>query len=206
MTVGTAHSKAKCTFRRGGARETAPTAPTPAPDERWPLSGLQAGDSAREGYSAGGGAGAGKRSRRRVHGGALLLGPLMFRWTTCVRLDHLSSVGPPYSMNQVAQRNISGPTAFKWSKQIGRVTTCETPSHHARRSAGWSKGGAPEPPPTSPSPPRFPAPSSPPPSTTLRITPGQRIQAPPNNLPGGEGLIRTGRHRNPHAPRLHNHP
>ena len=60
MTVGTAHSKAKCTFRRGGARETAPTAPTPAPDERWPLSGLQAGDSAREGYSAGDGAGAGE--------------------------------------------------------------------------------------------------------------------------------------------------
>ena len=27
-------------------------------------------------------------------------------------LDHLSSVGPPYSMNQVVQRNISGPTAF----------------------------------------------------------------------------------------------
>ena len=142
MTVGTAHSKAKCTFRRGGARETAPTAPTPVPDERWPLSGLQAGDSAREGYSAGGGAGAGKRGRRRVHGGALLLGPLKFRWTTCVRLDHLSSVGPPYSMNQVVQRNISGPTAFKWSKQIGRVTTCETPSHHARRSAGRSRGGA----------------------------------------------------------------
>ena len=127
-------------------------------------------------------------------------------WTTYVPLDHLRAVGPPYFVNQVVQRNISGPTAFKWSKQIGRVTTCETPSHHARRSAGWSKGGAPEPPPTSPSPPRFPAPSSPPPSTTLRITPGQRIQAPPNNLPGGEGLIRTGRHRNPHAPRLQNHP
>ena len=26
---------------------------------------------------------------QRAHGGALLLGPLMFRWTTCVRLDHL---------------------------------------------------------------------------------------------------------------------
>ena len=127
-------------------------------------------------------------------------------WTTYVPLDHLRAVGPPGSRNTVVQRNISGPTARKWSKQIGRVTTCETPSHHARRSAGWSKGGAPEPPPTSPSPPRFPAPSSPPPSTTLRITPGKRIQAPPNNLPGGEGLIRTGRHRNPHAPRLHNHP
>ena len=31
----------------------------------------------------------------------------------------------------MVQRNTSGPTAFKWSKQIGRVTTCETPSHHA---------------------------------------------------------------------------
>ena len=123
-------------------------------------------------------------------------------------LDHLRAVGPPYFVNQVVQRNASGPTAFKWSKQIGRVTTCETPSHHARRSAGGggSKGGAPEPPPTSPSPPRFPAPSSPPLSMTLRITPGKRIQAPPNNLPGGEGLIRTGRHHNLHAPRLQNHP
>ena len=35
------------------------------------------------------------RGRRRDLGGALLLGPLVFRWTTCVRLDHLSSVGPP---------------------------------------------------------------------------------------------------------------
>ena len=25
----------------------------------------------------------------RAHDGALLLGPLKFRWTTCVRLDHL---------------------------------------------------------------------------------------------------------------------
>ena len=57
-------------------------------------------------------------------------------------LDHLSSVGPPGSRNTVVQRNLSGPTAFKWSKQSGRVTTCETPSHHARRSAGRSRGGA----------------------------------------------------------------
>ena len=73
------------------------------------------------------------RDRRRVHGGALLLGPLTFRWTTCVRLDHLNAVGPPGSRNTVVQRNVSGPTAFKWSKQTGRVTTCETPSHHTRR-------------------------------------------------------------------------
>ena len=73
------------------------------------------------------------RDRRRVHGGALLLGPLTFRWTTCVRLDHLNAVGPPGSRNTVVQRNASGPTARKWSKQTGRVTTCETPSHHTRR-------------------------------------------------------------------------
>ena len=63
-------------------------------------------------------------------------------------LDHLCSVGPPYFVNQVVQRNISGPTAFKWSKQIGRVTTCETPSHHAGRPASgmgmeWAAGTAP---------------------------------------------------------------
>ena len=90
----------------------------------------------------------GARGRRRVHGGALLLGPLKFRWTTCVRLDHLRALGPPYFVNQVVQRNVSGPTAFKWSKQIGGVTTCETPSHHARRSVGRSRCGTPEPPPT----------------------------------------------------------
>ena len=61
----------------------------------------------REGYSAGGGAGAGvrlwarllvwwqfPRGRWRVHSGALLLGPLTFRWTTYVPLDHLRAVGP----------------------------------------------------------------------------------------------------------------
>ena len=57
----------------------------------------------------------GARGRRRVHGGALLLGPLMFRWTTYVRLDHLRAVGPPYFVNQVVQRHLSGPTARKWS-------------------------------------------------------------------------------------------
>ena len=60
------------------------------------------------------------------------VGPLKFRWTTFVRLDHLSSVGPPYFVNQVVQAHESGPTARKWSKQIEGVTTCETPSHYAR--------------------------------------------------------------------------
>ena len=60
----------------------------------------------------------------------------MFRWTTCVRLDHLNAVGPPGSRNTVVQRNASGPTARKWSKRAGRVTTCETPSHHAGRAVG----------------------------------------------------------------------
>ena len=36
----------------------------------------------------------------------------------------------------LVQRNASGPTAFKRSEQIGGVTTCETPSHHAGRPAG----------------------------------------------------------------------
>ena len=83
---------------------------------------------------------------QRGHGGALLLGPLMFRWTTCVRLDHLNAVGPPGSRNTVVQRNASGPTARRWSKRAGRVTTCETPSHHAGRAVGAERGGAPEPP------------------------------------------------------------
>ena len=90
--------------------------------------------------------GGGARDHRRAHGGALLLGPLKFRWTTCVRLDHLRALGPPYFVNQVVQRNVSGPTAFKWSKQIGGVTTCETPSHHVGRPVGRSRCGTPEPP------------------------------------------------------------
>ena len=63
-----------------------------------------------------------------------------------MRLDHLRFVGPPGSRNTVVQRNISGPTAFKWSKQSSRVTTRETLSHHAGRSASgmkWSAGTAP---------------------------------------------------------------
>ena len=59
-----------------------------------------------------------------------------------MRLDHLRSVGPPGSRNTVVQRNVSGPTAFKWSKQSSRVTTCETLSHHAGRSASGMKWGA----------------------------------------------------------------
>lgn len=61
-------------------------------------------------------------------------------------LDHLCSVGPPGSRNTVVQRNISGPTARKWSKQSDRVTTCETLPHHAGRSASgmeWGAGTAP---------------------------------------------------------------
>ena len=74
------------------------------------------------------------------------VGPLACGWTTCVRLDHLRALGPPYFVNQVVQRNLSGPTAFKWSKQASRVTTCETPSHHAGRPVGRSRCGTPEPP------------------------------------------------------------
>ena len=83
-------------------------------------------------------------------------------WTTYVPLDHLRAVGPPYFVNQVVQRNASGPTARKWSKRAGRVTTCETPSRHARRSSG-AGAGAPEPPPTTgpPIPPRPTPPGAP---------------------------------------------
>ena len=34
-----------------------------------------------------------------------------------MRLDHLSSVGPPYFVNQVVQPHLSGPTEYKWSKR-----------------------------------------------------------------------------------------
>ena len=34
-----------------------------------------------------------------------------------MRLDHLSSVGPPYFVNQVVQPHASGPTEHKWSKR-----------------------------------------------------------------------------------------
>ena len=235
MTAGTARSRTRCTSRRRGARETAPTAPTPAPDEWWPLSGLQAGESAREGYSAGGGAGAG----RGAVGGFMAA-------RSC--LDHLCSVGPPYFVNQVVQRNLSGPTAFKWSKQIGRVTTCETPSHHARRSAGRGAGPTPPPPgptgsrvlttrasrtapddPSEPDRPRRPAPADPaaPDSPNTpggdsngSSRPAQRPAAlndpahhtrqthlnAPEQPPGRGRLVQAGRHRNPHAPRLQNHP
>ena len=57
---------------------------------------------------------------QRGHGGAPLLGPLMFRWTTCVRLDHLNAVGPPGSRNTVVQRRLfsgvmEGYSAGVWS-------------------------------------------------------------------------------------------
>ena len=74
------------------------------------------------------------------------VGPLACAWTTCVRLDHLRALGPPYFVNQVVQRHLSGPSARKWSKRAGRVTTCETPSHHAGRPVGRSRCGTPEPP------------------------------------------------------------
>ena len=46
----------------------------------------------------------------------------------------------PGSRNTVVQRNSSGPTAFKWSKQTEGVTTCETASHHAGRTVGARRG------------------------------------------------------------------
>ena len=79
----------------------------------------------REGYSVGGGAGAGvslwarllvwwqfPRGRRRVHSGALLLGPLKFRWTTVFRES-------------------GGPTELKWSNRT-QVVQADQPRHDMR--------------------------------------------------------------------------
>ena len=76
----------------------------------------------------------GARGRWRVHGGALLLGPLMFRWTTCVRLDHLRAVGPPGSRNRVVQRNISGPSGPAASRHARHRPTM--------RDGRWGGAGA----------------------------------------------------------------
>ena len=42
--------------------------------------------------------------------------------TRPICLDRLCAVGPPYFVNQVVQRNASGPTAHKWSKQKSAST------------------------------------------------------------------------------------
>ena len=96
----------------------------------------------------------------------------------------------PGSRNTVVQRNSSGPTAFKWSKRAGRVTTCETPSRHAGRSTGRGGAGGP-PPPAGPAasttdPPIPPRPT--PPSTLEGDSsgPSQPVSAssaPPNDYP-----------------------
>ena len=146
----------------------------------------------------------GARGRRRVHGGALLLGPLKFRWTTCVRLDHLRALGPPGSRNTVVQRNASGPTARKWSKRAGRVTTCETPSHHARRSVGRSRCGTPEPPrrPNRPAPgSRRPERAGPPPTTGPPIPPPSRGRRAPVSRTGGPPRRRGPRGNRHHTKR-----
>ena len=120
-----------------------------------------------------------------------------------MRLDHLRSVGAPYFVNQVVQRHLSGPTARKWSKRAGRVTACETPSHHAGRAVGAERRNRPRPTrsalddrPTDPvapdSPPARPEatraghhdrPRAPAPLTTPRITPGERTQNHSPNSP-----------------------
>ena len=56
--------------------------------------------------------------------------------------DHeVGQVGGDPAEGGAVERNASGPTERKWSKRAGRVTTCETLSHHAGRSTG--RGGAP---------------------------------------------------------------
>ena len=66
--------------------------------------------------------------------------------TRPVRLDHLRAVGPLKCGWTTWFTKYGGPTERKWSKRAGRVTTCETPSHHAGRAVGAERGGAPEPP------------------------------------------------------------
>ena len=129
------------------------------------------------------------RKAQWAHGDALLLGPPACAWTTYVPLDHLSAVGPPGSRNTVVQRNSSGPTAFKWSKQTEGVTTCETPSHHARQpaTAGHRNrpvvaradpDGRPRPIPPHPTAPNTPGGDS---SRPSRTTPHPRIPAASND-------------------------
>ena len=66
-----------------------------------------------------------------------LLGPLKCGWTTYVPLDHLRALGPPGSRNTVVQRNISGPSARRWSKQKSAAVS---PLGLSRRGS-WSGTG-----------------------------------------------------------------
>ena len=54
---------------------------------------------------------------RRVHDGALLLGPLTFRWTTWFT-------------------KYGGPTAFKWSNRT-QVVQADRPRHDMKVIQGW---------------------------------------------------------------------
>ena len=79
------------------------------------------------------------RERRLDH-----RGPTAHEWSKeNAAMNPLNNL--PDSRNTVVQRNSSGLIAFKWSKRAGRVTTCETPSHHAGRAVGAERergGGA----------------------------------------------------------------
>ena len=76
-----------------------------------------------EGYSVGGGAGA--SAGRGAAGGFMAA-------LSC--LDHLSSVGPPYFVNQVVQRNLSGPSRSAASRHAKRCPTM--------RDGRWGGSGA----------------------------------------------------------------
>ena len=111
-----------------------------------------------------------------AHGGALLCGPLAFRWTTVVR--------PSF------------PGAECASRRPGRVTTCETPSHHARcvieakrgRGAGTAPDAARAAPDTRPADPAAPDPTDAPGGDPSRPPPRSSrptsSKPPLNNLPG----------------------
>ena len=103
-------------------------------------------------------------------------------WTTYVPLDHLRAVGPPYFVNQVVQRNESGPSG-------------PAASRHARRRPAMRddrRGGAGGPPPPAgpaasttgpPIPPRPTPPSTLEGDSSGPSQPVSASSAPPNDYP-----------------------
>ena len=72
--------------------------------------------------------------RRRVHGGALLLGPLACGWTTYVPLDHLVHEIRWSNGTQVVQPHLSGPSRPAASRHARRRPTM--------RDGRWGGAGA----------------------------------------------------------------
>ena len=157
-------SRAECTSRRAQDRPAPPTtpdgpsphrpAPTPVPDHdprRERPSGLTAALFCLDHLRA--------------------LGPLMFRWTTCVRLDHLVHEIRWSNGTQVVQPHLSGPSRPRASRHARRRPTMRD------ALSGRGEGVAGEPPrrparpiPTSPASPRDDRPVDPIASDALQHT------------------------------------